>query len=1059
VEGAKKIRMERTGGLEIETAEGRVELKQPKAWAYEGGEAEKRPVGVKYVWAGKDEVGFKVVGWRRGERVVIDPVLTYSTYLGGSGGDMGYAVAVDSSGDAYVTGSTASTNFPVKSPEQPTNHGVTDAFVTEVNPAGTAIVFSTYLGGSGADSAQGIALDSADNIYLTGTTASGDFPVTTGAFQTALGTSQAPTGGTIMTASNNAFVAKLNAGGSALAYATYLGGSTAEYGQAIAVDSSGNAYVTGSTQSSDFPVKNPLQVGLNGLSDAFITEVNPTGTALVFSTYWGGSGTESGQAIALDTQKDIYVGGYTTSTDLPTDSPLQATYAGDTDGFVAEFAPSGASVVFSTYLGGSSLDEVLGLAVDSAGEIYVAGETQSDDLPVTPGAFQTSYGGATDGFAAKLAQKGTAITFLTYIGGSGLDEANGIALDSFGDAFVVGYTQSSDFPLLNPLQQIIGIYGAGSCISATTGQPGVCTDAFVTELTPSGTANYSTYLGGTNNDAAQAVAVDSSGFPYVIGTTQSSNFPVIAGALQGAYAGSGSSDNAFIAKIDSSNDPGVALTPQVINFGSQTLNISSAQQTIILVNEGSAPLDIDQITVPAPFTQTNNCGTSLPASGGNCTINVTFKPTVTGSVTDELTIIDNAAGSPQQVAVNGTGTEGGAGTLTVTPSTLTFSGQPIATTSAPQEVTIINNSSAAVTITAISISGDFSETNTCPATPFVLNVGSSCGAFITFAPTTGGSLTGTFTVTSNSAAAASASLTGTGATPFTLSITPPSNTILVGTTKTTFTVAATAPPTFTSNISMSCSSGVTCSFYPASITAGQSSAVTVTGLSSTSSNPTNITVTGTASSLTSTVAVSVFLQDFTVTETPLLQTVTAGAATNYTITVNPVNGFNSVVALSCSAGLPANSTCAFDPPVVTPNGTTGTTSVLTISTESQVSSSNSQGLPGFRLPGSPGLGPRNPRWPLWAGAIMLLLLGLGSVAARKRKGIRTRTAWIIAALGLILLSLGTVSCNDLYYYNNVSPSPVGTPSGTFTITIKGALGSDTSIVRNTTVNLTVSPSS
>jgi Bacterial Ig-like domain (group 3)/Beta-propeller repeat len=327
--------------------------------------------------------------------------LVYSTYLGGSGSDHAYGIAVDSSGNAYVTGITQSTNFPVTPGAiQPACGGADncasgDAFVTEINPTGSALVYSTYLGGSGGDGGQGIAVDGAGYAYVTGYTSSTDFP-TTNALQ--------PTyGGNI-----DAFVSKLDPTGSALVYSTYLGGTSTDWGYGIAVDSAGDTYVTGITYSSHFPTKNPLQPINHGKYDAFVSKLNPTGSALVYSTYLGGRLSDFGYSIAVDSAGSAYVTGNTESTNFPTKNALQPAFGGSIDAFVAKISPAGSALVYSTYLGGSTTDSGSGIAVDSSGDAYVTGLTYSSDFPTTLGAFQTVCNGGNncatngDAFMAKI---------------------------------------------------------------------------------------------------------------------------------------------------------------------------------------------------------------------------------------------------------------------------------------------------------------------------------------------------------------------------------------------------------------------------------------------------------------------------------------------------------------------------------------------------------------------------------------------------------------------------------------------------------------------------------
>lgn len=1047
IAGAERIRINGAGELVLQTPGGEVLLKRPEA--YQRGGKARRSVKVRYVLRG-GEIGFKIGKHRPDEPVTIDPALVYSTYLGGSGGDIAYGIAVDSGGEAYVTGVTGSVNFPVKAADQPTLGGQTNAFVSKLNASGSGLIYSTFLGGSGADAAAAIAIDASGDAYITGNTSSANFPVTTGVFQSTYG------------GSTDAFVAEIAPTGSKLVYASYLGGSAADFGQGIAVSSAGNAYVTGSTNSYDFPTVTPLQQGNDGCttiieegttvetcnSAVFVAEVNGTASALVYSTYLGGSGNNSGQAIAVDSGGNAYVTGSTSSTDFPVQSALQSQSGGGSDAFVTELNPSGSAFVFSTYLGGTQNDVAYGLVLDSSDNIYIAGSTQSVDFPVTPNVFQSAYAGGGDGFLTKLGAGGAVIVYSTFIGGSGADQANAVALGSTGDAFIVGGTQSSDFPLSDPSQRVLGLSGASNCASAT-GAASLCSDAFVVNLNPSGMPVYSTYLGGTGADFAQAVAVDPAGSPYVAGSTASTNFPAIVGALQGAYAGIGSSGNAFVAKLETIDSPAVALSPQSLNFGNQTLSVASTTQSVNLINAGSAPLLITSIAGSGDYSVTNNCGTTVPAGGGSCTINVTFTPVTAGSTTDQITITDSAAGSPHHITVTGTGVTAGAGTLTLTPKTLVFPVQALNTTSPPQTVQVVNAGLTAITISSISITGDFNETNNCGTVPAILNAGASCSVSVTFTPTKSGSETGTLSIADNGAGSPqSASVSGSGGGVFTLAAAKSFSTIVVGTTSTTFTLSASAASSFTGSITFACSSGATCSFNPTSITPGQSTTVTVSGLSATTTNPLNFTVTGTSGSNTAAIALKIFLQDFSITVTPALNTVDAGQSVSYTVTATPSNGFNQVVLLSCEVDLPANTSCTWSPSSgLTLNGLSPTSAALTVGTTSQESS---RGWRSRRRPAPP---PSSRRpW-----MIVAAMLAAGAALAAKKRTL-PRAVRLSVLAGTLLLVIGTaVSCYN-YGYNVIAPAPtVGTPTGTYIITIYGTLGSNKSVVHSTTFNLTVGP--
>nr|WP_260986720.1 SBBP repeat-containing protein [Paenibacillus terrae] len=381
-------------------------------------------------------------------------------------------------------------------------------FVTKLNPNGTALVYSTYLGGSASDSGQNIAVDSAGNAYITGRTYSDDFPVTPGAVQTMFG------------GSSDVFVTKLNAAGNALVYSTYLGGDGDDYGLGIAIDSTGEAYVTGLTASSNFlTTPGAIQTVYGGNNDGFISKLNTTGTSLVYSTFLGGSGGDNGTAITVDNAGNAYVTGNTASINFPTTpGAFQTSRSGTGDVFVTKVNPSGSSLAYSTYLGGSLTEYGYGISVDATGNAYVGGYTRSTDFPTTPGAFQPTFGGTNDAFMTKLNPEGNSLVYSTYLGGTNTQIAYGSALDPFGNAILTGYTLSDDFPT------------TPDAIQSTIGGP---RDAFATKLNSDGNALvYSTLLGGTGVDSGAAIAVDALGNMYVTGYTLSSDFPVTSGAFQ-----------------------------------------------------------------------------------------------------------------------------------------------------------------------------------------------------------------------------------------------------------------------------------------------------------------------------------------------------------------------------------------------------------------------------------------------------------------------------------------------------------------------------------------------
>jgi hypothetical protein len=472
--------------------------------------------------------------------------LLYSTYLGGSGTDDARNIVIDTMGNAHVTGRTTSTDLPTVDPLQATNSGAYDAFVAKLNRDGSALLYSTYFGGSGDENAYGsephhlagnIALDSLGNIYLIGTTDSADFP-TANALQAVFG------GGNY-----DAFVTKLTPSElpPPLVYSTYLGGSCEDRGYDIAVDSLGHVYVTGQIASVDFPTTpgaydrsnndSPPGCQINDYTgEAFISKLSADGSTLLYSTYLGGNSEDAGYAITVDGNGNVFLTGKTYSTDFPTTpGALDASLGGGRDAFVAKLNATGDDLVYSTYLGGSSWEYGLDIAVDAQGYAYITGFTHGG-FPTTPGVWQPSPGGSIDGFVVKLNLDGSAMVYSTYLGGSSNDGGQSIAVDHNGHAHITGGTHSTDFPTANPLQPA---------------KAGGISDAFVAKLkTDASGLEYSTYLGagagGGGGEAGYGIAIDKAGNAYVAGATDATDFPTVA-PIQPIYGG-GDLD-AFLAKI------------------------------------------------------------------------------------------------------------------------------------------------------------------------------------------------------------------------------------------------------------------------------------------------------------------------------------------------------------------------------------------------------------------------------------------------------------------------------------------------------------------------------
>jgi hypothetical protein len=645
-EGAEKIELDPKGDLLLHVAGGAIRHRKPVIYQEIAGA--RRAIAGGYVLKGAREVGFTVAAYDESRPLVIDPVLFYSTYFGGTGDDAGHAIAVDADGDAYVTGRAYSADFPTTAGAfDATLAGLTDAFVTKLDPAGSGVVYSTYLGGTGDEKGQGIAVDSAGNAYVFGETTSTDFPTTPGAFQVT------PPGG-----AHDVFVAKLDPTGSALVYSTYLGGTGDEKGQGIAVDSAGSAYVTGRTGSGDFPrTLGAVQATLGGRTDGFVTKLNPAGSALVYSTYLGGASDDKGVGIAVDADGNAYVAGETGSRDFPTTpGAFQATSPGGTfDAFVTKLNPSGSALVYSTYLGGKGSDRGFAIALDAPSNpnAYVTGHTASTDFPTTPGAFQvTPPGGAHDVFVAKLNPSGTALVYATHLGGTGDDVGEGIAVDPAGNAYVTGQTTSVDFPItVGGFQMTLG----------------GLTDAFVTKLDPTGSALvYSTYLGGTGDDVGHGITVDSAGSAYVTGETGSTNFPTTAGAFDTTLGGL---QDGFVAKIaDFGPSATLGLAPNAAS------NLAGTQHCVTATVQDAAGNLVRGVTVRFSVTGANSASGSAKTDGSG---QAPFCYTGTRAGNDAIAAYPdtNNNGFQDPSEPGGTATKtwvaGAAATLILAPSTAT----------------------------------------------------------------------------------------------------------------------------------------------------------------------------------------------------------------------------------------------------------------------------------------------------------------------------------------------------------------------------------------------------
>jgi len=726
--------------------------------------------------------------------------VVYATYLGGSDVDSANAISIDAQGDAYVAGQTYSTNFPItngafqKTAPACASSRCGHAFVAVLNPTGTGLIYASYLGGSGNDSANATAVDTTGKFYITGVAGTPDFPTTPGALLT-----------TFTTTGGISFVAKidpLQSGIASLVYSTFLGGtdkSEGGQGNGIVIDAQGNAYVTGTTSSTTFPTT----------PGAFLTTLNP-----------------------------------------PANQPAAAT------GYVVELNSSGSSIIFGTYLGDTSgpgpcPDSPKALALDSSG-VYVVGITKSRHFPTTLGAFQTASTGGSAGFVSKLNPGGTALVYSTLLGGTGpaddvcapVDSASGIVLDASGNAYVAGITGSSDFPIpgtsatLEPVcQNLPGLFGPQ------------CRAGFVTVITPTGASlSFSSFLGAYTGAVLAGIAMDGTGKIYVTGQTEGSailakidingsapaaallpvtlslgtvgtgattpaqaitltnrgnaaltvtNVSITGTPATGSFtqsnncpaslppAGSCTINVSFTASASGASTGNLTVTdsafdsPQFttlggaggtvgattntssLGFGNQAIGATSAAQSVTLSSTGDAILSISAISANGDFAETNNCGSFLAASS-SCSLNVTFTPTASGTRTGTLTITSNAPGSPQTILLGGSGVLAPA--VSLTPTNLTFTSQVVGSTSAAQMVTLANPTSAGLSITGISLNGtnaaDFTQTNTCGSSVSGKN---NCTISVAFAPSAPGTRNATLNIADNALDTPQAlAITGTG---------------------------------------------------------------------------------------------------------------------------------------------------------------------------------------------------------------------------------------------------------------------------------------------------------
>ena len=1089
IDGARKMRINSRGDLVLSVAQGEVELQKPVI--YQNLNGEKREIAGNYVIAGDHRVTFSVANYDRKAPLILDPVLDYSTYLGGSGAEntsLPVGIAVDSAGDAYIVGDTFSADFPTTAngfTQAPLTGNLGSSFVAELNPTGTQLLYATYLtGGTGSasDGATSVAVDSAGKVYVTGITATTGFPSKNPITTPKTFTSDITNG--------TCFVTELDPtqtiGANSLVFSTYLGGTDGmDLANGIAVDANGNIYVAGQTFSTDFPVVNGVtfnaaNVG-NASGSAFLSRINPATSTLIYSTYLSGNaanaasdrtiGGENAYGVAVDGSNNAYVAGGTTSnnsaafpssTNANEPAPPAANVSGSA--FVTKVSTTGtltgtASLVYSTYIAGSTKETAYGIALGPNNIAYVTGLTNSNDFPFTTGAFDTSGASSGKAFVVLVDTTNTVVgnpltpfQYASFLGGTGGNVGYGIKVDATGNVYLAGTTTSSDFPGTNT-GTLLG--GFQTALPNTFGSP------FIAKLLPtiggSGKNDllYSTYFGGTGDgadpDQAYGIAIDSANPPnaYITGQTFSANMPTLT-PLLGGGALNGKSD-AYVAKL--SLIPTLTISPATgatFDFGTVQIGNTSAAQSVTLTNNTAGNIAFTSAalsgTNAADYTvSTAGCAPNIVV-GTPCVVSVKFTPTVVAPPSEvaTLTITDADSTSPQVYNLTGKGTNTVPG-VGLAPSPLAFGNQLLNTTSAAKTVTLTNSGTGALTIISIGASGDFAETSTgataCPISPATLAAGANCIISVTFTPTVLGARAGTLTITDNAGGSPhTVPLTGTGTGAPAVGLAPTSlafgNQALT-TTSTAKTVTLTNTGTAALTIASIAASGdfaetstgaTACPISPATLAAGANCIISVTFTPTVlGARAGNLTITDNAVGsphLVPLTGTGTGTPDFGLTGPTTVLPVTLGQTLNFSVTVTGTGGFNSPVALACT-GAPPLSNCTVTSPVTPPVAPPSTIQAqVSMTTTALVAPP--QGIP---TPTAP---------PQQVMPLVLALVLLFSLVWVRRP--RLRLAMATAVLTLIAIT----GCNGLQHQH--------TPKGPATLTITGTSGA---LTHNVQVQISV----
>jgi hypothetical protein len=757
--------------------------------------------------------------------LIIDPVLVYATFLGGAFGPQGGlnsagAVAVDGSGNLYVAGDTDSTSFPTTPGvvgATPPSSAYAYGFVSKINPAGTALIYATYIAGMHFYNT-GLVVDGAGNVYVAGQASPG-LPIPPGS---------KPFESQVRTLS----LLKLNSTATAVLSATYFGGSGFDVLFGLAVDASGNAYLTGSTNSNDFPTQAPLQGSLGtSQANAFVSKFNPTMSGLIYSTYLGQNSAASASGIALDASGNAYVAGSASPGFPTTAGAFQTTATANSSAFFAKLDPTGSSILYATYDSGSNSSGGNALAVDGSGNVYLVGEAAGDFPVLHPIQSCTAEGGA---FLSEFDAAG-ALLFATCLGSGTVTTA--ATLDALGNVYISGSCDGS-LPLMNAIDANpppLGYYRQ-----------------FISEIAPdTQQLVFSSFVGGPAEFSqigqpffsVDAITVDLSGNIYAVGEADAGLinggqptpplFPIF-NALQPLF---GNTDGCFnrdqgcvygdatIMKISPNAGAAAAVAPAQVQFSATQVGSTTAPLTVTVYDLGTDPLTVTNVAVNGDFAQTNNCGAVAP-SGGSCAIQVTFTPTAIGNRTGTVTITDSSPGSPRTVQVAGLG---GQATATPSPSNLSFLGQLVGTTSALQVITIKNTGTVNLQVSRVQTTGPFGEYNFCndPVQPQ-----QSCTINLTFTPNASGAATGTVTLTDNAGdSPQTIPLKGTGTTGFMITAPSPTASVKAGATA-TFSLTAIASTGFSGNVQFTCAgappaSACTVSPNPVNLTGGTPASTSV----------------------------------------------------------------------------------------------------------------------------------------------------------------------------------------------------------------------------------------